>query len=211
MVKKTLIIYFINLLMLLVHPYVSKAQELNYFSPTKIKNYADYLFNEGDYLRAASEYQRYSFTISDSKETALYLVGLSYRKGREYQKAIKNFSDILNDYPDSKLLPSVYYQLSLAYIENMQFMESLSLLHNTIERDNNNKTEMNKLIFLKGVTYLNLKKWDMAIMEFDSINLNNEKESFNDYVKQYRSYSIKGKNLNYKSPTLSGIMSAVIP
>ena len=41
---------------------VADAEErLDYYSPENVHKFADFLYEQGDYLRAAGEYQRYLF------------------------------------------------------------------------------------------------------------------------------------------------------
>lgn len=189
---------------------MGQETKVDYFYPENIRKFADFLFQERDYLRAASEYQRYFFITPQNKDFALYKVGLSYRKGQNYNNSIRYFSKIIEDYPQSKLSSSAHYQIGLSYLENEKYQDSLSFLQDAVVKEEN-KEEKDKLKLLLGLDYLNLKKWDPALNVFDSIQVDNHDEIFIDYVRRYHDYANKGKKLRYKSKFLSGLFSTIIP
>jgi TM2 domain-containing membrane protein YozV len=59
-------------------------------SPSNIKKFADYLFCQKDYLRAANEYERYLSHISN--DTVEYKIALSYSDMNNFNEAAKRFS-----------------------------------------------------------------------------------------------------------------------
>jgi len=65
----------------------AQAQEINYHSPENIRKFADYLFCDRDYLRAALEYEKLS--ERSFNDTLLFKTALSYSIIREYSLAHK--------------------------------------------------------------------------------------------------------------------------
>jgi len=71
---------------------------VDFNSPHNIKKFADYLFCDKDYLRAALEYER--LTDIDRTDTTEFKIALSYSYIKDYYSAIQKFSGIIK--------PSVY-------------------------------------------------------------------------------------------------------
>jgi len=64
----------------------------NLSSPPNIKSFADYLFCQKDYLRAADEYEKYLGFIQN--DTVEFKIALSYSGMNNFEEASKRFSSI---------------------------------------------------------------------------------------------------------------------
>ncbi|MDR3626069.1 MAG: hypothetical protein P4L45_04520 [Ignavibacteriaceae bacterium] len=86
--------------LILVFSTVIYSQEKNQpgnndlFSPVNIKKFADYLFCQKDYLRAADEYERYLKSIPD--DTIEFKIALSYSAMCNFSEAEKRLGTIKN-------------------------------------------------------------------------------------------------------------------
>ena len=61
-------------------------------SPENVKRFADYLFNEGDYLRSIFEYEK--LTALENNDTIEFKIALAYQQMGKYELALERFSDI---------------------------------------------------------------------------------------------------------------------
>ncbi len=68
------------------------GDSLNLFSPPNIKKFADYLFCQGDYLRAAGEYENYLKT--NYNDTVEFKIAVSLCSMDKYSEAAGRFADI---------------------------------------------------------------------------------------------------------------------
>ncbi len=67
----------------------------NYFSPDKVLAFAEYLMQEGDWLRAAGELERYIFLRKGKVDESIWKkLALCYRKGGKLEKAIEIYAKL---------------------------------------------------------------------------------------------------------------------
>jgi len=166
-------------------------------SPGNIKEFADYLFCDKDYLRAAIEYERLAEV--NMEDTIEFKIALSYSFIKDYYSAIQKFSGIHNS--------SIYFneakleELKINFLIN-DFTGLRSFYKNSfITKVEKYNTQGEKLFnFSYLFTDDKLPSKDEFLSPFDV----NEKENISTF------YDWK-KKPPYKDGTLAGIMSAVIP
>ncbi|MDI6703450.1 MAG: tetratricopeptide repeat protein [bacterium] len=178
-----------------------------YYSPENILRFAEHLYDEGDYLRAASEYQRYLFFSSEDVDQIIYKIGLCYRLCGRPQKAIDWFEKILNEHQESNLLGSAYYQIGYAYLLMGEYEESILKMKEGLGRVKK-KEEQVRFQHLIGLNYLKEKQWDNAYSLFDSLK---EHDGLRESSLRLKRYAEEGENLSYKSPLLAGLLSSLVP
>ena len=206
------------LLIFVMFASVASAQ-VDYYSPENVMQFADFLFEEGDYLRAASEYQRYLYyarlentppeenqtTERNAREAIHYKIALCYRLGGKPMRAIDTFETLLQKHPQSPFASRAYYQLGVSYFLMEQFSDAVQFLQKTLPRitDARLHTEAKQLI---GLAYLMQKQWreaDEVFMALQAIGT--------DKVAMYRQYAVQGANLPNRNPFLAGILSTMLP
>ncbi len=80
---KKVFVFFIAVLLLL-------AGEKEYFAPDRVLAFAEFLMQEGDWLRAAGELERYIFLKKGEVDESIWKkLALCYRKGGRPEKAIR--------------------------------------------------------------------------------------------------------------------------
>ena len=178
---------------------VQNAQtgNVDFNSPDNIKKFADYLFCDKDYLRAAIEYER--LADINRSDTIKFKIALSYSYIKDYYSAIQKFSGIINS--------SVYFneakleEMKINFLNN-DFAGLRSYFKNSfITEVDKYQTEGEKLFnFSYLFTDDALPSKDEFLSPFDF----NEKEKISSF------YDWKNEP-PYKDGTLAGIMSAVIP
>lgn len=155
------------------------------------KLFADYLYCQQDYLRAAEEYEALSqMNLSD---TIFYKIGKSYSIIGNTDKALNYFSSIKSN---SSLLK---YAL----------LEEARIFYLT---DDSNS--LNKIVNDFGRPSIELKKIIIAFYLksnlLDSVHNDLFKISDND-INTLKNFYERRKNPAYKSETVAGILSALIP
>ena len=166
-------------------------------SPYNIKRFADHLFCDKYYLRAAIEYER--LTSNNRSDTIEFKIALSYSYIKDYYSAIQKFSGIVNS--------SVYFneakleELKINFLIN-DFTGLRNYYKNSfITEVDKYQTEGEKLF---NFSYLFTDDKLPSKDEFLSPFGVNEKEKLSSF------YDWK-KEPPYKDGTLAGIMSAIIP
>jgi tetratricopeptide (TPR) repeat protein len=66
-------------------------------NPDKVLQFANFLFDQEDYLRSAIEYERYLFLTDQQNDTILFKTGLCHQFRQRYDYAVESFERILNN------------------------------------------------------------------------------------------------------------------
>ena len=201
-----------TLIILLSTAYLSVAgaeEPRDYYSPDNVRKFADFLYEEGDYLRAAGEYQRYLFYQPRESDQIHYKIARCYRLGGQSEKAIQLYETFLQVYPDSPLASGTYYQIGVSYFFMEQYEESVSYLDATLPSmaDVRHRTASQELI---GLSYLMQKQWLEADKIFNVLQ-ESDVAAVRERATVYRNYAVQGTQLPSRSPFLAGILSTIIP
>ena len=187
----------LSIILLLTSSHYSQSVNIDFNSPANIRLFADYLYCEKDYLRAIFEYDR--LLVSQMNDTLMFKIGLSYSYMNDYLSATKRFiliphtSTFFNqsktEWLKAKFLLANYPGFRLSY-QNQFASENIK-----------HQNEGHKLF---NFSYLFTDEPLPSNEEFLSPFELNEKEK--------ASYFYAWKNEPpYKSSTVAGIMSAIIP
>ncbi len=203
---------------------VAEAQ-VDYYSPENVLQFADFLFEEGDYLRAAGEYQRYLYyaRLRSAPEQAQgtnrratgdnvgihYQIALCYRFGGKPKQAIDTFETLLQRHPQSTFASRAYYQIGVSYFIMEQFADTARFLQETLPRITaaRQHAESQQLI---GLAYLMQKQWRAAGEVFKALQ-GAAVESVRHKAAEYHHYAEQGARLPSRSPFLAGLLSTALP
>jgi tetratricopeptide (TPR) repeat protein len=172
-------------------------------------SFADHLFEQGDYYRAITEYERVIFFHPDHPlaRTARLQIALSYFKGDRLDQAIERFRAINQDLPDEAPGRRAYFMLGEAYVQKREYDRAADVFSSYIERYPGDERADEARIKL-GWSYLRQGNWRQASEEFRKLPpdspLHAQAEGLADGS---RSYS----DIPKKSPTLAGGLSAILP
>jgi TM2 domain-containing membrane protein YozV len=176
--------------------YFAQQVNIDFNSPKNIRKFADFLYCDKDYLRAAAEYQR--LAEFGKNDTLDFKIALSYSYIKDYRSAIKNFSQLNSSssfFNEAKL-----EKLKVIFL--MNDFDALRYEHNNFFRDevNRYRKEGERLFnFSYLFTDEELPSKDRFLSPFD---FNQDKIS---------SFYEWKKDPPFKSSTVAGIMSAIIP
>jgi len=183
---------------------------VDYYSPDNIRRFAEHLYASGDYVRAASEFQRYLFSSSEPAPDAdeiTYRIALCFRLAKEYPRAIAVFEQAIRDYPQSRWCDACHLQLAYTYHLMGRFTDSQAYLTDNLPRVSG-PVERLKLSQLGGLNFLSQRHWTEAIRYFDSLDAETRAHPMTVSLAEM---ARQGLNLPRKSRILAGLMSAVIP
>ena len=187
---------------------LADSPSIDYYQPENIRKFADYLYVQGDYLRAAGEYQRYLFSQSPaSRNEVLRRIADSYRLGGQPERAVQFLETLLQTQPHSNL---ARYELGATYFLMEQYDESIRFLKESQDLfqggDYRWKSQM-----LIGMNTLMQKRWERAAQHFDQFDLSGLPESTSHRASMYKRYAEDGRKAQSKSPLLAGFLSTVLP
>jgi len=185
--------------------------QVNHYSLHNIYLFAEHLFQNGDYLRAAGEFQRFLF-ISNAQysDSVLYKIGLCYELSKEPEQAKSYYNKIIYNYPKSNLFDAAHYQTAHIYFQSGEYDESIDYISNNIQRISSHRGYF-RMNLLVGVNYLYQRKWKTAHDHFSSSFINDPQGLVDSTLSMFNHLSLKGTQLSYKSPTLAGLFSSIIP
>lgn len=192
----------------LLHSSVNGTETTEYYSPENIFKFAEYLYQEGDYLRAAGEYQRYLFYLPEDADSALYKIGLCYRREGNFSKAISFFQKLRLEYPESHLRSAASYQIAYSYFTSGQYDKSVKFIDGILNETGSEVGSFGgRLQMLRALNLLHQKRWQDA----EKILQNLRDENLNDNILALKAGAQEGRNLPCKNPALAGLLSAVLP
>jgi TM2 domain-containing membrane protein YozV len=187
-----------------------EADDENLLSPENAQRFAQHLLREGEYLRAAVEFQRYLYSTEThpaNLDSALFQIGLCYRLGGDLEKAILYFSKVPADSPRSLLIEESYYQVALCHLMAGRDSTAVSCASNHLGVLTNDRKRL-RLRTVVGLSYLRSRRWEAALALSDSLN-----RTFPDdpLLTSMRAVAEEGQDLPRKNKYLAGLCSAVIP
>ena len=193
-------------------PAAAAEAPVEYYAPQNVRRFADFLYAQGDYLRAADEYQRYLFFLADSssdKTEIQYRIARCYRFAGQGEQAIERFQTLLGTHPTDPFANRAYYEIGATYFLMDQFEQSARFLRDTLPRIMNlrQQGEAQQLI---GLSYLMQKEWSEAGEVFKRL-AESDDPTIKEQASTYHTYAEKGAQLATRSPLLAGILSALVP
>lgn len=159
-------------------------------SPDRIRQFADYLFCETDYLRAIGEYDK--LLAVDKNDTLEFKIFLSYSNMGKYNLASEKYFETKSDNVFADYLEYEYYRILFR-----------TEMFETIQQNLLNEHEEK----LKSLEFLSYLFTTSALPERNKFLGRFQSEEQN-YISQF--YTRK-TNPPYKNPTLAGILSSIIP
>lgn len=195
---------------LLAFSSVERTQgEEKYFTPQNVYRFANHLFSERDYLRAAGEFKRYFFlndSIPSNADSVFFKIGLCYRFIEDIPKSVKYFRKIVEDYPESDYKSDAYYQIALAYSIAGEYPKCNNFIESfifEIKQENlRRKTEQ-----ILGINYLQQRQWSTAENYLENLS----KRYSDSLTLSLLNFAKEGQQLPHKSPFMAGLFSSIIP
>ena len=171
--------------------------------------FADYLFTQGEYYRAITEYYRLLFATKDSSTTTILLknIGLCYFNGESYDEYISFLNTHRKDFQAN---PQILEEMDLHLGKSYYFLGEYPKAITTLEWSNVsfNNSLISEAQFLLGLSYARIFSWQAAAKQFKLIDNNS---SFKQFSNIFISSEKELVNLTRKSPALAGVFSTIIP
>jgi TM2 domain-containing membrane protein YozV len=184
------------IILLVISPHYSQS-EIDFNSPANIRLFADHLYCEKDYLRAIFEYDR--LLEIQKNDTLLFKTGLSYSHMNDYLSAADRFELITSISP-------FFNQSKMEWLKAKFLLRDfngfwLAYQDKFLSENNKYQSEGKKLF---NFSYLFTDEPLPSKEEFLSPFETNENEK----VSSFYDWKVDPP---YKSSTVAGIMSAIIP
>ncbi len=184
------IIYF--LILLSFYSTLLFPQDSSLFTTERRKAFADYLFCEKDYLRAAEEYEAINRTQKD--DSLEYKIGLCFLKMNDFGKAKSYFNDLRNSF--------------LGEPSRLLYLKSSYLLNKKIDLD----TDSLATQFVNKEFKTAFQRLDLALQIKAGVNYSNLPNIYEGSdTKTLKSFAEKFMHPQLKSPIAAALLSALIP
>ncbi len=183
------IVLFIILFTSILFPQQKFEQQFS--SSQSIRDFADWLFCDGDYLRASFEYEKY--LMNNISDTIQFKLGLSYSKINKPELAAESFNSI----PSSSNLFSFSRQ---QMIKNYYLQSDFSVIQNELSAHPDNLTA--RMFLHLGILSTN----EITIDENEFLTPFPDKNK-----KELKLFYERKTEPGYKSPWLASCLSAIIP
>lgn len=183
--------------------------EILYTQEIHDQGFADYLFKEGEYYRAITEYYRISYMYMDStKKAELFRkIGLCYFHGADYDGYI---SFLKKKRLFFELNPIIHAEMNLYLGKCYYYLNQYPKAIYTLEGSNISPDNIffNEKQLLLAIFYTRTFDWKTAIKKMQLI----EQDSSQKLVAENFSRSLKNfSNLPRRSPFWAGFSSTIIP
>lgn len=154
----------------------------------KLLNYADFLYQKGEYYRAISEYKRLQFFFPDSRyhDRSVLQIGRSYLAGKDFQEAINHWQ-LQIDAPGNLKSPA---------LDQARVLLGITLLDKDLDKPYR----------------LRVKRIEEALTQFQSLGsdldrLPAEYQAIPAFVRDWKNRP----EIDAQSPWIAGGLSAVLP
>ncbi|MBN2515936.1 MAG: outer membrane protein assembly factor BamD [Deltaproteobacteria bacterium] len=179
--------------------------------PEEVKkqyDFAEYLFNEGDYFRAISEYKRFIFIYPGNRliEKSRFRICESYYRAGRLQEAIDSLTGFIADYPASPFREDAFYLKGLSEKELKRHDEALSSL--AISSASFSKDLRDRSFFQIALIYVDREDWESARASFSKIS---KDSTLYPSASSFSSGLDSIDRLPRKSPGIAGTLAAVLP
>lgn len=186
--------------------------QTDYFSANNIFKFAEHLYEEGDYIRAAGEYERnlYMKDSYDPPEQLIYRIGLCYQLGAETDKARRYYLTLTSESSAGSFKERALFQIADTYYDDGGYDECVRYLEDTrpmfLQQSSRVRADQ-----LSVLCFLHLHRWEEANTRLTLIMPDNPEYSLNTITMKLGDYATAGTALPYKSPKVAGTLSALLP
>jgi tetratricopeptide (TPR) repeat protein len=178
-------------------------------SPENILSFADHLYEQGDYYRAITEYERFIFSYPQHPlaKKARYQIALSYLKGEKYTQALQQFRDLADKYPSDETGRRSLYMLAETYYQKKDYNQASDVFEKFLTSYPDDP-QADAARIRKGWCFLRQGNWREAGEEFQKLP---PESPLHAQGAELADESNKYPGIEKKSPYLAGGLSAVLP
>lgn len=196
--------FFAALLLLICLAQAGMAATID---PHQQMAYADRLFDQGQYRRAAEEYQRFAFFFPDdpNKRQAVLRSGQAFLQADDPRLALTQFKQLMDTFDPDVLAIEAYFMSVECYLQLNSTLQAISQIHNIIalvDTDNVKDRAYHRL----GWIYIDLADWSGARQALGRISDSGRRRLRVDELDAALSQSL---SLARKSPALAGTLSII--
>jgi tetratricopeptide (TPR) repeat protein len=178
-------------------------------SPERIMSFADHLYEQGDYYRAITEYERviFFYPTHTLAKKARYQIAMSYYKGEKFTQAIDRFRALSDQYRNEEIGRKSLFMLAETYYQKKDYDQAINVLDIFLSSYPNDPQADAARINV-GLSYLRQGDWRRAGEEFQKLPPGSPLRKRADELAEE---SKKFPEIPRKSPTAAAGLSAILP
>ena len=184
-----------------------------YYTPENVLKFADHLFNSGDYLRAAGEYQRYLFLAPRSvrSDSIYYRIVKAVFLGEDYDRCDHLLAAFPNRYPHAPVGADIPLFRAIVKFKQRDYSGSLSLSRSPGISD----TKLKRVVVATNYLYLgdfeSAKEWSCQSSAHGLLNIDDPSQKSADAILDLCDRATAAGSLPFKSKLLAGALSTLVP
>lgn len=178
----------------------------------QVSDFADSLFQEGDYLNAAHEYKRILILHPDLPRVDFiaFRVAASYQNAGQLEKAISAYQFLIDTYPNSPLVERSTNNISQCYILSGDTERGITSLENFLTKYK--RSDLAPLAhFTIGMLHIDKNEWTEANRIWNDVSSIYPDSPFSKTSARLARIVKSGDTLPRRSPTAAGVLSAFVP
>jgi len=191
----------------------SSDDSLRYFTPANILKFADYLYDNGEFTRAAGEYQRYLITTSKSSgsDSIYYRMTKALFLGKDYSRCDKLLDSFGDYYSNSSFQADIPLFRSILEFRRENYVRSLQLA----EDPGISSLRLKNIIVVSDYLYLGqyaqAKKYACDMTGSDILSNPDTTIEYSKTMAHLCEKSRSAAAMKFKSRFRAGLYSSIIP
>lgn len=181
-------------------------------SSAQVSDFADSLFQEGDYLNAAHEYKRILILHPDFPriDFIAFRVAASYQNAGQLEKAIRAYQYLIDTYPNSSLVERGTNNIAQCHILLGDRERGISSLENFLTKYK--RSDLAPLAhFTIGMLHIDKSEWGEAGRIWNDVSSTYPDSPFAKASVRLARIVKSGETLPRRSSTVAGVLSALVP
>ena len=175
--------------------------------PHQQMEYADRLFDQGQYRRAAEEYQRFTFFFPENPNSrqVIFRSGQAFLHADDPNLALSQFKQLMDTFDLDALAIEAYFMSVECYLQLKSVTQAIAQLHNIITLVDKESVKDRAYHRLSWI-HIDLTDWSGARQTIDRIS-DSGRRRFR--VDELDAALAQSSSLSRKSPTLAGTLSII--
>ena len=196
-------------ILLLVFLPTAHSQE---FKKSELLDFADSLFQEEDYLNAVHEYRRYIFLFPNehNSDFVQFRLAASYQNAGRLASAIQAYQLLIDTYPTSPLMQRARSNIAQCQLLDGKKEVAIRSLQQFLSEYPHSDLAP-RAQFMIATVQMEEKNWEEASKTWEQISVKYPNTRFAEASDRLTRMVRSSKLMPKRSPTFSGLLSAVIP
>lgn len=174
--------------------------------------FAQSLFQEGDYLNAVHEYQRYLFLYPNTAQADFVQlhIAAAYQNVGRLNAAIEAYQSLIQNYPQSPFVERARSNIAQCQLLSGDQTTSITSLRQFLS-DYPESGLAPRAQFIVATIYMDRKDWTAAVQEWKQVRTTYSQTPFAEMSDQLIRMAQQAESLPRRSPITAGLLSTFFP